>query len=182
MNKEKINETIKKSISDQDLERYFNKSIYKKIISFGDLRKYTSIDKFLPKPKDFIILLIETSKNVGHWVCLTKNHDTITFFDSYGYFPGDELKFVDADKRVQLHEDHNYLLDLIKQSRYKFDYNNIKYQSFKTNVNDCGRWVILYLILFNEKDITLKGFHQFITQKTKQLKLSNDQLVSYLIE
>lgn len=177
-----VNKYIHKSISDQDLEKYFTKAIQKKILVFGDLRKYNSINEVLPKDKDFIILLIETDKNVGHWCCLTKNKGVITWFDSYGMKPGSELKFIDNDRKAKLNEDHNYLGELLSKSQYKIEYNNIPYQSDSEDVKDCGRYVILYLILFNEKNFNLKQFQQFMKDKTKQLKLSYDQLVSYLIQ
>ena len=182
ININKINNLIHQSISDQDLEKYFTKAINKKVLVFGDLRKYNSIDQVLPNPKDFIILLIETRRNVGHWCCLTKNKNVITWFDSYGYAPGYELKFVDDDKKEQLHEDHNYLGCLLKQSKYKVEYNTIAFQEDGDQIKDCGRYVILYIILFNEKDFTLKQFQDFMIKKSKQLKLSFDQLVSYFIQ
>lgn len=182
ININKVNQFIHKSISDQDLEKYFTKAIQKKILVFGDLRKYNSIDEVLPKQKDFIIMLIETAPNIGHWCCLTKNNGVVTWFDSYGMKPGSELKFVDEDKRAQLNEDRNYLGELLQKTKYKVEYNTIAFQSDGDNVRDCGRYVILYLILFNEKNFNLKQFQQFMKNETKKLKLSYDQLVSYLIE
>ena len=182
IDKQEINNTIHKSISDQDLEHYFSPAVEQKVIVFGDFKKYNSIDELLPNSKDYAIVLIETSKNVGHWCCITKDNNVITWFDSYGYKYGAELKFVDADKRKLLNEDKNYLANLLKQSKYKIQYNKIHYQNDSPDVKDCGRYVILYIILFKEKGFNLKQFQNFMKEQTKRLKLTSDQLVSYLVK
>lgn len=182
ININKINDLVGKSISDQDLEKYFTRAIQKKIFVFGDLRKYNSIFQLLPKQKDFIIILIETQKDKGHWCCLTKNNNVICWFDSYGMSPGSELRFVDEDKKDELNEEHNYLKDLLNKSKCKIEYNKIEFQDDSNSVRTCGKYVILYLILFNEKGFNLKQFQNFMKQQTKRLKLSYDQLVAYLIE
>jgi predicted class III extradiol MEMO1 family dioxygenase len=182
MNKTIINKNVSDSISDQDLAQYFTNAIHRKIIDFGELKNYNSIDQLMPKRKDFLIILIETSNDRGHWVLLTKNNNTITFFDSYGMKPGAQLQFVPAHKRIELDEDHNYLLDLLNKSNYKIEHNSIQFQADGNQIKCCGRYVILYIILFNEKNYTLKQFQKFMISKSKELKLSYDQLVSYLIK
>ena len=80
----KVNKTIKKSISDLDIERYFSRSVQKDIIKYSDLKNYSSIDQLLPKNKSFKFMLLESKHNSGHWLGLLRYNKTIEFFNSYG--------------------------------------------------------------------------------------------------
>jgi hypothetical protein len=54
-----IHQCMNKSISNDDLIKYFEKRFKTYIITFSELASYQTINQLLPKPKDFKIILIE---------------------------------------------------------------------------------------------------------------------------
>lgn len=143
-----------------------------KIVLYSDLYKYKSIDALL-KPYDCVVLLYETKPRYGHWVCLLKYGNTVEFFDSYGYFIDEQLKFINNDFKKQNHEDKPYLSMLLLQSPYKLISNNYNFQKKNKDVASCGRHVCLRLIL---RDLNLKQY----TDLFKNDKNNADSIVTYL--
>ena len=80
------------ALSDKDIMRLIKGKA--NLLTYTELQKYNNIDQVLG-PYSALVLLYETSKNFGHWVCVFKvNENTIEHFDSYGLKPDDELKFI----------------------------------------------------------------------------------------
>ena len=125
------------------------------IIPYHDLVNYNNIDDLLGENKE-VIILYESSHNVGHFVSLfiqPDNNKNIEFFDPYGFYPDTELKFATYN--------HNaYLTDLLQHSSYNLIYNNKRLQKWSSDTNTCGRWSALRLRF---KHIPLVKFQYLFT-------------------
>jgi uncharacterized damage-inducible protein DinB len=63
----------------------------------------------------------------------------------------------------------------------KFIYNKTKFQKEQEGINTCGRWVIARLSLFLSDDLDLKEFTKLMKTKAKQLKMTLDQFITFLV-
>jgi hypothetical protein len=135
----------KKSFSGNEvLELCDDKAV---IITYPELADYDSIDDVM-KPYGAVILLYETAKNYGHWCCLIKTKkNRIEFFDPYGLSVDKELKFIPQHFRKSNDEEYPHLSYLLYKSKYEVEYNHTKLQKFMKDVNTCGRWVAMRIIM-----------------------------------
>ena len=85
--------------------------------------------------------------------------------DSYGVSPKNIL---------------DYIIKSIKPTD-KFIYNKTKLQKEQEGINTCGRWVIARLSLFLSNNLNLKEFTKLMKTKAKQLKMTNDEFITYLV-
>lgn len=132
------------ALSDKDIMRLIKGKA--NLLTYTELQKYNNIDQVLG-PYSALVLLYETSKNFGHWVCVFKvNENTIEHFDSYGLKPDDELKFIPEYFREVNYEEIPHLTYLLYNSGYNVIYNEFKLQKKKKGINTCGRWVATRLI------------------------------------
>ena len=118
-----------------------------RIVSYDELVKFKTLDDALGHYGAFVLLYL-TKQNFGHWTLVFKYDDsrTVEVFDSYGYFPDDEFKFIPMSVRKQKNQMYPYLCKLLLDSGYKIVYNNHKLQEQKENVNTCGRHVVSRLV------------------------------------
>ena len=66
-----------------------------KVVKYGELdEKYTTFEQLLPNTKDYVIILIESQVNTGHWVCIIRNDNVFEYFDPYGYTHKKTLSFI----------------------------------------------------------------------------------------
>jgi hypothetical protein len=130
-----INWIIREPMDDGDIRTYFPDA---KIMVYSDLKHYSTIDTLLPAPIDYVFLLYETSRNSGHWVCVFKHADTLSYFDSYGGAVDNPLQWTSTSMRKVLGEDRAYLTDLFDASDYNVFYNPIDYQEKKVDISTCG--------------------------------------------
>jgi uncharacterized damage-inducible protein DinB len=77
-------------------------------------------------------------------------------------------------------EDIGMMIKSIKKID-KFIYNKTKFQKEQEGINTCGRWVIARLSLFLSDDLDLKEFTKLIKTKAKQLKMTNDEFITFLV-
>lgn len=143
-----------------------------KIILYSDIHKFKSIHQLL-KPYDNAVILYLTKPNYGHWVLLMKKGNLIEFFDSYGFFIDDQLKFINPEFKKKSHQDFPYLSKLLLDSGYKIIYNPVRLQKTNNDISSCGRHVCLRLIL---KDLPLNDYIKMM----KYNKYDPDSLVTYL--
>ena len=120
--------------------------------------------------------IISHKKDYGHWTCLYENNGTIFFFDSYGFIPDDELKFLHKDLKAELNSNHRYLTQLLYNSNKPVEYNEYQLQDRKKNVNTCGRWVILRL---KYPKISVNDFYDIFKESSKYI--NNDELITQLV-
>ena len=96
----------------------------------------------------YIVILYETRKHYGHWCCLFRNNkNNIEFFDSYGIFPDDELKYATKSFRKKNNMMWPHLTYLLLSCPYKIEYNNHKFQKMSRKISTCGRWCLIRCLL-----------------------------------
>jgi hypothetical protein len=111
------------------------------LLTYPQLVEYDNIDDALG-PNGAIILLYETRKHFGHWVCIFKRDDnTIEHFDSYGLKPDDELEKIPMNFRLINNSYYPHLTALLFKSGYDIEYNDYRLQRHIKDVNTCGRHV-----------------------------------------
>jgi hypothetical protein len=150
----------KKPLSDGEILEGCNNKC--NIVCYSDMHKYHSIDELL-NPYDCCIILYNKTSNCGHWCALIKRNNLLEFFDPYGLYPDEELKYI---KKYE-----PYLSYLMIDSPYKLSYNQYKFQKFKKDINTCGRWCYLRIQF---KDWSLDKFNKYFTKK------DNDKFATFL--
>ncbi len=159
------------SLSDDDIKHILKGKT--NIISYSDLHKYRSLDDLL-RPYGTAVILYETKKDSGHWVALIKQpNNVVEFFDSYGFKPDSELKWVPKELKEGLNEDHTYLIRLLLGSGYKVEYNHHQLQSKAIGHSECGRHVATRILL---KDIPIDSYAKFL--KSGGYKMKPDKVVT----
>ena len=161
-------------MSDSDIRRQI-KGI--KIIKYGDLDNYNSIDDALG-PNNMLVILVETMINSGHWMCVLKYNNVVEVFDSYGLPIDAGLKYVSAPERKELDEVIPQLSNLLNKCNYQVVYNKTDLQDWDPNIKTCGRHVCLRL---KNRNKNLKEDIQWIENERKRLNLSYDQIACYYI-
>jgi hypothetical protein len=160
-------EGVSRRLSAQDLLDAVPGSVFYR---YPDLRKFANVDALLdtsPIHVCFILYLVDNA-NSGHWTCLFRRDDgVIEFFDPYGLCVDSELGWVQADKRVALHEDTPVLLGLLvkgsQEERWVF--NKYDFQASDARIQTCGRWCALRAV---HKDMDDKAFHALIKTSAKR--------------
>ena len=145
-----------------------------RVMLYNELAKYKTIDEALGE-HGAIFLLYENQPQFGHWTTVwRRNRDTINFFDSYGIFPDEQIYWNDEKTRKMLNQDIPYLSHLLINSNYKnLEYNDYQYQKDGDDINTCGRWAALRLVL---RDWTPKEFQKVFGKK------NGDDLVTIITE
>lgn len=177
-----IHERMKQFISNEDIAKYLGSEANDKIIKYGDIDNYTNIDDLLGN-NDYIIILIESEINVGHWVCLLKYNNIIEYFNSYGEKPSYEIDFIDNRINKMLDQDDRYLNDLLNKSKNKYNiiYNKEKLQKLDNNIATCGKFVLMRIITFLFYKFDLNNFLIFIEKLKDHYNLTSDELITLLI-
>jgi hypothetical protein len=145
-------------LSDNDILRITDNKT--KIFLYSDLEQFDNIDQIL-EPYGCCVILYQLEENMGHWVCLIKNNNTLEFFDPYGLSIDEELKYSEFNLRRHRGVKTPHLTALINKSNYKLITNTSKLQNFKEHVNTCGRWVSMRIRF---KDVSLKRFIELFTK------------------
>ena len=171
-------------LTNTDLEVYLGKDVQNQIVKYSELANYNSIEDVLPTDKCYKILLIETKLNSGHWVCICRYNNNIEVFNSYGCKPGiDDFCHVPKLTNLLLGQIEPYLNKLLNKAlnKFKIIYNKFKFQKVSKNINTCGRWCVLRLLMMLNHDMDLEHFIDFIKVSAKHNQLTYDELVSYVI-
>lgn len=140
--------TIKKLTYVPTTDKYILSKINTNIVTYEELRKYKNINDLF-KNDSAIILYTNPTSRIGHWVCLVRRNNIISYFDSYGKLPD--------DKRY-LKGRYPYLSRLLLNSKYILEYNEYNYQ--KNGVSTCGHHCIVR-VLFKYKP--LKAYQKFMS-------------------
>jgi hypothetical protein len=183
INKRLLQKQMKEYTSDSQIENFFGSGFSKNILKYSDIEDYKTIDQLLPSKRNFKIILLESSYNSGHWVCILKYGDTIEYFNSYGLRPSAELDSNTDLVNKQLEQDTKYLNILLNKAmdKYNIIYNKRKFQEVSSDVATCGSWTIVRGVLFKKADMDLYDFISFIDQATKAFRLTGDELVTLLV-
>ena len=139
-----LKNNILKKIKQSTNEDYLiNNTPKSKVLTYNELTNYDTLDNLFDN-KDVIYLLYESRKNFGHWCCLMKkDNGNIEFFDSYGIFPDQELKWTNKTFREKNNMILPHLTALLYNCPYQIEYNNHKLQKQEPDVNTCGKWCLL---------------------------------------
>ncbi len=146
-----VKEFMKHPIADSDIMNICNGQT--RIIKNSSLRNYKSIDDLLKPYGSCVILYDKPDGSAGHWSCIVQTGNSIEFFCPYGYYP---------DKALQTIEGKPYVTKLLTESKYEISYNDYKLQKLAKDVNVCGRYVGMRVLL---KDLPLKTFTQLFISK-----------------
>ena len=92
-----IEEIEHKSLSDTDIKKVLGQSC--KILKYSQLSKYSDLDQLLPKEKDYVVISIENSPDVGHWCALLRYNNIWEWFDSYSFPVDADLRWTPMQKR-----------------------------------------------------------------------------------
>lgn len=153
-----------------------------KIIKYSELKNYNSLDELLPNPLfDYKIILLETSKNAGHWTCLIRMNNVIECFNSYGVSIDSEFRFIPDVIERMLGESKRFLTNLIKKNNtFKVINNTYEFQSKDTDIATCSRWCILRCETA-KIGYSLKDFVNMIHKQVVKEDLPPDILVLYYV-
>lgn len=135
-----------------------------KIILYSDLNNIDSIEQLLPKQTSKVCILYETQKPInntaiGHWVCMFKTkHDQqpyLEFFDPYGTYPDNELiSTIYKGPRIL----NELMIDYMDRGG-RVQYNDYPFQSYKKNINTCGKHCVMRM---KNADIDIDLYKDFI--------------------
>jgi hypothetical protein len=168
-------------VTSTDLQAIFKNC---KIVKYADLDNYKDIYQLLPNRMDFVFLLTESEKNSGHWTLLIRDDNVFEYFDSYGTSPKSILDYIPSYKNKKLGNNYSEDLGMIIKSikpTDKFIYNMTKFQKDGPDISTCGRWVIARLALFLSDSLDLKEFTKLMKTKAKQLKMTLDEFITFLV-
>lgn len=105
------------------------------LMKYTDLYQFDNIhDAFLGNKKLVLLYLLQ-NESMGHYVALFYNKNGLNYFDSYGVLPDYQFELLTPAKRKQLHEEQDYLKQLIHNE--PLIYNNITYQDKGTATCGC---------------------------------------------
>ena len=128
------------------------------IIKYSDLSDYQTLH-YAFGSKKFIIILIESNLNSGHWVCMYRVSDNhFVYFNSYGKKYDSDLDFISKMANKILGNDVNTIRNLM-DSDDMIDFNKIKYQGNTSQV--CGRYVINFVRKMRE-GLSLKEYQSYL--------------------
>lgn len=150
-----------------------------KILMYDEFQRYDDLEDIL-RPWDNVVFLLRTEEDFGHWMCIKKLWDRISFFDSYGDFPDVQKKYVKEKFLEKSKQKCNKLCELLYNASFKYtiEYSEYKLQKKADNVATCGQWCCLfiesgllvddfktYIDSFKEKDkdnVCVKLFYELI--------------------
>jgi hypothetical protein len=181
---------IADALGDDDIKIYLPDA---KIIKYSELKKYSDVKELLPKNKSYLILLIESELNKGHWVCLMRykdknKKDVIEFFDSLADDgkPDSQLKWVDRKTNKLLGQGEQLLTKLLKKSDIPVIYNKFKFQSEGNkkdgnNIYTCGKHCVYRILNLLQCNRDLEDYFKFMREIKNESKNTYDEIVSHLL-
>lgn len=184
---DKIEKTVAVPMSVDTMMDYLEKKNMNLVFLY-DTNDAVSLDKIF-RGKPYVVLFVATkSRYNGHYVGMVKDDDNkrIYFFDSYGMSLSFLLGQFAGGKQHDYVQSTN-ILHLIKKGGYTLVCNKTDFQKFDKNVATCGRFVLMFLILY--RIITKQCGLVFSFPMMKlimnllqtKLKMNYDEIASYFI-
>ena len=145
------------------------------IVKYSDLDNYKNLNDLMGG-NNYVILLIESKKNSGHWVCLfRRDNNTYYYFNSYGKKYDDDVGSIGAMRNKMLGNEKNSIRTLAHNSNADIIYNKIRYQNkFSTT---CGRWCLLAITMFN-MNYNVKQLQHFFENSVKDYDNYYEMIIS----
>lgn len=184
-----IMEKVKHPMTDDEIEYHLGKKAKNRIISYEDLENYQYIEQLLPNSFDYIIILVEWKENNGHWICMLRYIDsqtkksTIEIFDPYGNPIVSTLDKIKSEY-MRIRQPKQLIVDLVQDAlnkNYQVKQNRHQFQSKNSNINTCGRWVILRIVSCIKLKMNNQEFINFIQEQDNKFQLGNDFIVGLLV-
>ncbi len=167
------------ALSDKDVMKLLD--VRANLVLYPNLHKYRDIDELLG-PYGACVILYESKKNYGHWVCCFKlNEREIEFFNSYGDmthddgFPDAFLSHIPANFRKESNQNHTYLGDMLYNSKYDLSYNQYRFQKLGNRIKTCGRHTVCRLWLRN---YSLDKYREILKRWANDLDCDYDDVVA----
>lgn len=174
---------MEKSLTPQEVSNIADDNI--KLVLSSGFGRFDNINELIDPKKyiDKVLLLFQKQheNNIidGHYCGLLKKGNDLYFYDSYGDFPTDQLKYINPDYRAETDQVKNYLADLLIDSPYRIHYNPYKHQEVKRGINTCGRHVASFL----KAEMDPEDYHKLYKSIKKTLKYNgkyNDRAITDL--
>ena len=177
---EDMKRTLAYSLSDADIRHILGQGT--KILEFKDLDNFESIYDLLPEEKDFVIILVESKNNSGHWVMLIRDGNRIEQFDSYGCPLETELNFISSAMNRMLGQSKQEFHQLMRtiENQDELVYNKARLQAEDPNIATCGRHCCLRAMM-NNLGYTLEEYLQFLQDHHDESGLPIDIIVSKFV-
>jgi hypothetical protein len=147
-----------------------------KFVPYDELARVTNLKQLMGDNYETpIALLYLTTADYGHWVCLFRRDNKLSYFDSLGTEPDDGFKHIDPQVRIQQNEVEPKLFELLHESGMKCEYNNVRLQA--KGMNTCGRFVVFrlwnrnlspdqFLMIFDDSTLTPD---ELVVKETKKV-------------
>lgn len=134
-------------------------------IVYDDLSKFKRMDQLMDLGAVVILLQIEAPRapKVGHFIVILDHGKHYEHFDSYG---------LTTDEEINITQEH-HLSNIFKTSMKPIKDNTKKLQTFREDVNTCGRWVVARLLL---RTLELEPFLKLI----EYFHVNYDDLISIM--
>jgi hypothetical protein len=143
-------------LSNSDIEEILGPT---KVFTYPDLADIENWEDAFDDQGRCVLLFLTEDRQTGHWIGLIRNDTTIEYFDPYGEPPEGDKKWLSKEKLRQLDEVQPYLTQLLRASGRRVYYNQHQFQSDRSDVNTCGRWVVSRLLLRKK---TLPQFYKYV--------------------
>lgn len=127
---------------------------------YKDLANFNTIDEVIA-PYGNCVFLLETKPNFGHWVCIKRIGNMVSFFDSYGGFPDNQKHHINEDFLAQSGQKYNKLCELLHKASFTslVEFSNRRLQNIKNpNIATCGYWCVCFI----KSGLTVDDFYEWI--------------------
>ncbi len=148
-----------------------------KVIVYHNLVRVVRFEELLDD-QDRFILLMESKRNSGHYVCVIYHRaaNIVEFNDSYGSTHNELIQ----DLNYYTHTNGDYFLnnilrDFQRRTNCILEYNNVAFQTLDNHINTCGRWAY-----FRAKYsyLPLSVYNRGIIQFCRKHKLDYDMFIT----
>lgn len=167
---------LEEALSGEDIQNVLGPDI--PIYTYADLAQFDTLAEAWA-PQRAMVILYESTRGRGHWVCVFENAGRICVFDSYGIVPDQELAYIDDNFRQESDQGLPHLSYLMYKSGYPVEYNSHKLQKFDDAIATCGKWVIARLLL---RHLSVDRFANTIRRMARLNHTTTDHIVARLYD
>ena len=130
-----------------------------KILMYDEFSKFDDLESVL-RPWGNVVFLLRTEEDFGHWMCIKRSFNRISFFDSYGDFPDVQKKYVKTKFLEQSEQKYNKLCELLYDASFNFtiEFSEYKLQKKSNDIATCGQWCCLFI----ESGLLVDDFKTYI--------------------
>ncbi len=147
-------------LGDHEISSYLNGRT--QVIKYNEIPKYKNIEEFLG-PYGNAVILLETKRDFGHWICLKITGNVISFFDSYGDFPDQQKNFVNAKFLKDSGQKFNIICKMLDDASYKYtiEFSDRRLQNMDDlSIATCGHWCSVFI----KSGMLVDEFYDFIDE------------------